>query len=153
MKIRLTENKLKQIVHESIVKVLNENRFKSPLHKMRAAINIAGKREGKTPEEIRQDMLDAEAKLAAIRDINKEYSTNNTGHDLNFINAVKTNTFDTDFTELDYYDPYYDDFTKNNTEMVGPISRFEFSSPITDEYTEPVMSYENPLEVLNRKNW
>ena len=124
MKIRLTENDLKQIVHGSIVKVLNENRFKTPLHKMRAAINIAGRRKGKTPEEIRQDILDAEAKWAAIRDINKEYSIKNMSGNNYRVNPIKPDTFDTDFTELDYYDPYYDDFTKNNKEMEGSNPHF-----------------------------
>lgn len=119
-KIQISENDLKQMVYESIVKVLNENKFKTPFHKVRAAINIKGREKGKTPEEIRQDLLDAEAKWAAIKDINKERSVKSmSNHERRFNNPIKDDTFDTDFTELDYYDPYYDDFTKNNKEMEG----------------------------------
>jgi len=119
-KVQISENDLKQMVYKSIVKVLNENNFKTPSHRRRAAINIAGRKRGKTPEEIRQDILDAEAKSAAIRDINKERSIRSmSNHERRFNNSINNDTFDTDFTELDYYDPYYDDFTKNNKEMEG----------------------------------
>lgn len=123
-RIQISENDLKQMIYENIVKVLNENKFKTPFHKVRAAIHAAGRRKGETPEEIRQNMLDAEAKLAAIRDINKEYSIKNmSGNDYR-VNPIKNNTFNIDFTELNYYDPYYDDFTKNNKEMEGSNPHF-----------------------------
>lgn len=118
--MKINEQRLKQMIYESIVKVLNENNFKTPFHKERAAIYINGKKRGKTPEEIRQDILDNVAKWAAIKDINKDRSIRSmSNREQRFNSPIKKDTFNTDFTELDFYDPYYDDFTKNNKEMEG----------------------------------
>ena len=40
-------------------------------------------------------------------------------HEKRFNNLIGDDTFNTDFEELDYYDPYFDDFSKNNKEVEG----------------------------------
>jgi hypothetical protein len=119
-KYTINESELRNMIHESIKKILSENNFKNGFDKRKAAIYINGKKQGKTPEEIRQDMLDDMAKSLAIRDINRDRSVRTMSrHEKRFNNAIENDTFTTDFTELDYYDPQYDDFSKNNKPIEG----------------------------------
>lgn len=146
-KIRLTESKLKQIVAESVKNVLKEiagkslqeNNFKSPIHRKRAAIVAGGKRRKKTPEEIQQNIDDFNAKLNAIRDINKDRNIRQMSkHEQIFNSPVSDETFDIDFDELGYYDPHYDDFSKNNKSVKdiegSAVSSYRF--PSYDEYLD-----------------
>lgn len=110
--IRLTENDLKRIVTESVNRILGEYNYKSPFHKRRAAIATRGRELGKSPEEIRQDILNDMAKTQALKDINKDRSIQELPtYDRMFQKGVTNQTFDIDFSELNDYDPYYDDFS------------------------------------------
>ena len=146
-KIKLTENDIKYLVTESVKNVLkkiasnalHENNFKSPLHRKRAAIVAGGKRRKKTPEEIQQTLNDFNAKLNAIRDINNDRSIKQMSkHEQIFNSPVSDETFDIDFDELGYYDPYYDDFGKNNKSVKdiagSAVSSYRF--PSYDEYLD-----------------
>jgi hypothetical protein len=122
-KVTINENDLRTLVFESVKnilkeiagKALQENNFKSPLHRKRAAIVAGGKRRNKTPEEIQQTLNDFNAKLNAIRDINNDRSVKQMSkHEQIFNSPINDETFDIDFDELGYYDPHYDDFSKNN---------------------------------------
>lgn len=94
---------------------LNEYNFKSPFSKAKTAIYINGKEKGKSDKAIKQDIKDYFAKRAALVDINRDRSIRHMSkHDHLFNNIVNDETFDVDFRELDDYDPYYDDFTRNN---------------------------------------
>jgi hypothetical protein len=146
-KITINENDIKTLVIESVKnvlkeiagKALQENNFKSPLHRKRAAIFAGGKRRNKTPEEIQQTLNDFNAKLTAIRDINNDRSIKQMSkHEQIFNNPINDETFDIDFDELGYYDPYYDDFNKNN-KSVKDIAGSAVSShrfPSYDEYLD-----------------
>jgi hypothetical protein len=108
--IRITEDELKQIVNEATNKILSENKFKSYFGKKRAAIAAQGKNQGKTKEQIWQDLLNADAKNQAINDINKERSVLNLPmYDRTFNTRVHDKTFDINFDDLD--EPYYDNIT------------------------------------------
>jgi hypothetical protein len=63
-------NKLDRIITESIDKVIKENKFKSPLSKIKAASYAAAKKEGGKSGEERYN--DWRAKQAAIADLNRE---------------------------------------------------------------------------------
>ena len=97
---------------------VNEYNFKTPFHKAKAAIYISGKRKGKSEKEIMQDMKDYFAKQAAINDINKDRSVRTMSKREQMFNSpIKDETFDIDFRELDDYDSYYDDFSRNNKQV------------------------------------
>ena len=97
---------------------VNEYNFKTSFHKAKAAIYISGKRKGKSEKEIMQDMKDYFAKQAAINDINKDRSVRTMSkREQMFNNPIKDETFDIDFSELDDYDSYYDDFSRNNKQV------------------------------------
>ena len=99
---------------------INENNFKTPFNKAKAAIYARGKRKGKSEKAIEQDIQNYFAKLAAISDINKERSIRHMNkHDQLFNNVINDETFDIDFRELDDYDSYYDDFSRNNKPVEG----------------------------------
>ena len=146
-KITINENDIKALVLESVKKLLKEiadktlqeNNFKSPLHRKRAAIAAGGKRRNKTPEEIRQALNDFNAKLNAIRDINNDRSIKQMSkHEQIFNSPINDETFDIDFEELGYYDPYYDDFNKNNksVEDVAGSAVSSYRFPSYDEYLD-----------------
>ena len=118
---------------------MQENNFKSPIHRKRAAIVAGGKRRKKTPEEIQQNIDDFNAKLNAIRDINKDRNIRQMSkHEQIFNSPVSDETFDIDFDELGYYDPHYDDFSKNNKSVKdiegSAVSSYRF--PSYDEYLD-----------------
>ena len=97
---------------------VNEYNFKTPFHKAKAAIYISGKRKGKSEKAIMQDMKDYFAKQAAINDINKDRSVRTMSKREQMFNSpIKDETFDIDFRELDDYDSYYDDFSRNNKQV------------------------------------
>jgi hypothetical protein len=125
--IGINENDIKNMVGECIKRILSENNYKTPYHKVRAAINASSKRRGKSPEEVKQEISDINAQMQAIKDINKDRSIRNmSNHEQRFNNPITYKTFDTDFTELDYYDPYYDDFSRNNKEVEGGYPEWHY---------------------------
>jgi hypothetical protein len=142
---------------------LNEYNFKTPFHKAKAAIYISGKRKGKSEKEIMQDMKDYFAKQAAIHDINKDRSVRTMSkRDQMFNSPIKDETFDIDFRELDDYDSYYDDFSRNNKQVDADdydryySARFGYGS---DSYVDERVSYKmnrndkSLLERLTRKTY
>lgn len=102
--IRLTESELKSIIIESVQQILKENNYKSKYHKMIAAMHAAG-----VPDDKRHERMDTWfAKNQAVSDINKDRRVfDMEPHEKEFNNAIKNNTFDIDFGDLDYVDDYY----------------------------------------------
>ena len=130
---------------------LNEYNFRTPFHKAKAAIYISGKRRGKSEKEIMQDIKDYFAKQAAINDINKDRSVRTMSkREQMFNNPINDETFDIDFRELDDYDSYYDDFSRNNKQVDADdydryySARFGYGS---DSYVDERVSYKK-----NRNN-
>ena len=136
---------------------LNEYEFRTPFHKAKAAIYISGKRRGKSEKEIMQDIKDYFAKQAAINDINKYRSVRTMSkRDQMFNNPIKDETFDIDFRELDDYDSYYDDFSRNNKQVEADdydryySARFGYGS---DSYVDERIRYKmnrNDKSLLER---
>lgn len=123
----ISENIIKNIIKNSLTNVLNENNFKTPLHKKRAAIAARGRKRGKTSEEIKQDVLDDMAKRQAIMDINKYRSVSTMpNHERRFNNTINDDTFRTEFDDVRFYDSYYDDYTKNNKPVEGGFDPTDF---------------------------
>lgn len=100
--VKLTENDLKYIVLESINRI-TENNYKNRYTKMIAAKHAAGK----SKDEIRQELSDYFAKIAAMSDMNKDRSIKTMDpHEQEFNNQITSSTFDIDFRDL-YNDDIY----------------------------------------------
>jgi hypothetical protein len=99
---------------------VNEYNYKTPFHQAKARIYINGKEKGKSPEQIKKDMNNFFAKRQAISDINNDRQISKMSkHDKAFNRVITDDTFRIDFRELDDYDPFYDDFSRNNKSMEG----------------------------------
>ena len=99
---------------------VNEYNYKTPFHQAKARIYINGKEKGKSPEQIKKDMNNFFAKRQAISDINNDRQISKMSkHDKAFNRVITDDTFRIDFRELDDYDPFYDDFSRNNKPMEG----------------------------------
>lgn len=135
-----------------MISKLNENNFKSNFHKAKAAIHIAGKRKGKSEKEIKQDMAKYFAKQQAMHDINKDRSIKRMRrHDQSFNSPVTDDTFNIDFSELDDFDPYYDDFSKNNKSSYTHPERNYYMSKEVDSYLDE--NYNNINETRDWDKW
>lgn len=133
-KIQINENDIKQMVYKGVVKVLNENNFKNYIKRRNAAIHAIGKKRGLSDDEIKQNMYDAMAKDQALKDINKDQLIRaQSKHEQKFKNPITNDTFNIDFDELNYYDPVYDDFSKNNKPMEGSDEEW-WRGPNADDY-------------------
>ena len=118
-------------------KKLNENKFKTPFHKAKAAIHIRGRERGKSEEEIKQDMQNFFAKKQAIKDINKDRSIRTMSkRDRMYNNQIVDDTFNIDFSDLDYYHPYYDDYSKNNKPVEGGHDYYGYFGYGGDDYVD-----------------
>lgn len=131
---------------------VNEYNFKTPFHKAKAAIYIAGKRKGKSEKEIKQDMAKYFAKQQAMHDINKDRAIKRMRrHDQSFNSPVTDDTFNIDFSQLDDFDPYYDDFSKNNKASYTHPQRNYYMSKEVDSYLDE--SYNNINEKRDWDKW
>lgn len=104
--IKLTENELYALVKESVIEILEstgKHNFKSHDNKIMAAMHAAKL----SRDEMRNQWSDIIAKRAAITDMNKYIADNETGYNKGrFHGAVKPETFDIDFSELELGNPY-----------------------------------------------
>lgn len=101
---------------------VNEYNYKTPFHQAKARIYINGKEKGKSPEQIKKDINNFFAKRQAISDINNDRQISKMSkHDKAFNRVITDDTFRINFRELDDYDTFYDDFSRNNKPMEGDI--------------------------------
>ena len=99
--MKLGINDLKYIISEATKRIV-ENNYRNNFTKFKAAKHAYGKAVGKTKDEVNSEISDYFAKLQAIADMNKERDVLHMDpHERQFNNPVKTDTFDTDFSELD----------------------------------------------------
>lgn len=99
--MRLNEQDIKYIVAEATKRIV-ENNYRSNFTKLKAAKHAAGKKAGKSKDEVNSEISDYFAKLQAIADMNRERDVMHMDpHEKQFNRAIRTDTFDTDFSELD----------------------------------------------------
>lgn len=99
--MRLNEQDIKYIVAEATKRIV-ENNYRNNFTKLKAAKHAAGKKAGKSKDEINAEISDYFAKLQAIADMNRERDVKHMDpHERRFNSPIKTDTFDTDFSELD----------------------------------------------------
>ena len=122
--MRLNEQDIKYIVAEATKRIV-ENNYRNNFTKFKAAKHAAGKKAGKSKEEVNSEISDYFAKLQAIADMNRERDVKHMDpHEKQFNNPVKPETFDTDFGELDD-DFMYDGEQIDYDSMEGRNSRHE----------------------------
>ena len=99
--MKLNEQELKYIIAETTKRIV-ENNYRNNFTKFKAAKHAYGKRVGKSRDEVNDEISDYFAKLQAIQDMNKERNVSQMDpHERQFNNPIKSETFDTDFGELD----------------------------------------------------
>lgn len=98
--IKLTEDKIRQIVSESLKKILKENRFSDNRSRIIATAHAIAKRTGRSYDDVFDELI---AKYAAINDINKDISKQRTAQnidpyndDKDFYKSINHNTLDID---------------------------------------------------------
>ena len=136
--MRLNEQELKYIVAETTKRIV-ENNYKNNFTKFKAAKHAYGKKAGKSKEEIDTEISDYFAKLQAIRDMNQERDVAHMDpHERQFNNPVKSETFDTDFSELDD-DFMYDDEQIDYDSMEG--KNYQHEDYLDDIYYDRKREY------------
>lgn len=99
--MKINEQELKYIVAEATKRIV-ENNYRNGFTKFKAAKHAYGKKKGKSKDEVNAEISDYFAKLQAIRDMNQERNVSHMDpHERQFNNPIKSETFDTDFGELD----------------------------------------------------
>lgn len=90
---------IKEDIKRNIKESLNENKYKTPYHRLQAALNVKGVSNDKRHEEINNFF----AKSQALKDINADIAKDNeiNPHNRQFNKPFNLNTFDTDFNVLD----------------------------------------------------
>lgn len=103
---------LKEDIKRNMKESLNENKYKSPYHRLQAAMNV----NGLSDDERREELNNFFAKPQAMRDINAEIAKDNerNPHNRQFNKHVYLDTFNTDFSVLD------DDFNQYNFDDYDP---------------------------------
>jgi hypothetical protein len=120
--------KIDKIIKESIDKIVNENNYKSGINKVKAATNVAHRKDGgKTPKERYNDWL---AKQAALKDINAELASMRSKPKKDRIERHNAFTDDeewekNDFNRLsDRREQDFDDFYNSENDFYRPIYNF-----------------------------